>query len=143
MRLTVVCYQRTRAAFWSEIEREYCQRLARHAQVELLAVRTWDERTGLPARLLRSTRRIGLFADGQQWDSPGLARRLQALMNQGHSHLVFVIGGAAGMPARAAAQVHDRWSLSRLTFGHRLARLVLLEALYRSFDLLHGGPYHK
>jgi len=40
MRLTVVCYQRTRAEFWSEIEREYCQRLARHARVELLAVRT-------------------------------------------------------------------------------------------------------
>jgi 23S rRNA (pseudouridine1915-N3)-methyltransferase len=143
MRITVVSYQGSRASDLAQAEGEYVKRLSRHAEVELLPLRAWDERTGLPARLLRATWRIGLFVDGRQWDSEGMALRLQELMNQGHSQLVWVIGSAEGMPPQAALQVQERWSLTRLTLGHRLARLVLLEALYRSFDLLHGGPYHK
>jgi len=85
----------------------------------------------------------GLSAEGRRWDSEGLARRLQQMMNQGCSHLVLVIGGPDGLPARAAAQAQECWSLSPLTFSHQLARLLLLEVLYRSFDLLHGGRYHK
>ena len=68
---------------------------------------------------------------------------IQAMMNRGESNLVFVIGGPEGMPREAASKVQERWSLSTLTFSHTLARLVLLEALYRSFDILHGGRYHK
>jgi len=64
-------------------------------------------------------------------------------MNQGNSHLILVIGGAEGMPRRVEEQVEERWSLSRLTFSHQLTRLILLEVLYRSFDILHQGRYHK
>jgi 23S rRNA (pseudouridine1915-N3)-methyltransferase len=143
MRLTIVSFLNTRSADLAEAEAEYVRRLSRHAGVELLPVRSWNATSGLPARLLRGTWRIGLFVDGREHDSEGMARRLQQLMNQGHSHLVWVVGGAEGMPSPAALQVQERWSLSRLTLGHRLARLVLLEALYRSYDLLAGGPYHK
>ena len=143
MRITVVTFQKSRNADLERAEAEYIKRLQPHATVQIEPLRTWDDRTLLPARLLRSTWRIGLFVDGTSFDSAGMAARLQALMNQGQSHLVVVIGAADGMPPGVAAQLDERWSLSQLTFGHQLARLILLEALYRSFDILCGGRYHK
>ena len=143
MKISIVSFQKKRNSEIEVVEQEYLKRLSRHAETELLPVRHWDDSTGLPARLGKANRRIGLFVDGKMFSSEGLARRLQQLMNQGNSHLVLVIGAAEGMPQRAAEQVEERWSLSRLTFGHQLSRLILLEALYRSFDILHGGRYHK
>lgn len=143
MKLSIVTFQKNRNAEIEAAEREYVKRLSRHAQVELCPVKSWDDRTELPSRLAKASRRIGLFLDGKTFSSEELAGRLQKLMNQGNSHLVLVIGAAEGMPKKVAAQVEERWSLSRLTFSHQLVRLLLLEALYRSFDILNGGRYHK
>lgn len=143
MKITVVSFQKNRDRDLERAEQTYVKRLTRYASVELRPLARWDEGTKLPEQLLRSAWCIGLFVDGKSWTSEGMAARIQALLNQGQSHLVWVIGAAGGMPSAAAGQVQERWSLSSLTFGHHLARLVLLEALYRSFDLLHGGRYHK
>ena len=143
MKLTVVSYVKNRNRDLQAAEEEYLKRLKRYAKTEIREIRQWDEDTGLPAALLKGTRRVGLFVDGKTYGSEELAKTLQQRLNQGHSHLVLLIGGPEGMPAAAAAQTHERWSLSKLTFSHQLARLLLLEALYRSFDLLHGGRYHK
>ena len=102
-----------------------------------------DADAGIPEHLLKAQRIVGLFVEGEMLSLAGLAQRLQGWMNQGCSHLLLVIGGSEGMPARAAAQVRERWSLSQLTFSHQLARLILLGAVYCAFDILHGGRYHK
>ena len=90
-------------------------------------MKTWDDATGLPERFLKAHRLIGLLVEGKTFSSQELAQWLQELMNQGKSHIVLVIGGAEGMPPRAAKQVQERWSLSRLTFSHQLTRLILRE----------------
>lgn len=143
MRITVVSFQRSRNPALEACEEEYLRRLSRHAEVTLQPLRRWNDQDGLPPGLASAGRRVGLGVEGKVFSSEGLAQRLQTLMNQGCSHLVLVIGAAEGMPAGVDRQLDERWSLSRLTFSHQLTRLVLLEALYRSFDLLHGGPYHK
>jgi 23S rRNA (pseudouridine1915-N3)-methyltransferase len=143
MKITIVCFQKRRHPELEAAGLEYLKRLSRHAEVAICPVKNWDDSTGLPDHCLGAGRRIGLYPAGETFTSEELARRLQRLMNQGHSHLVLVVGGAEGIPARTAAQVQERWSLSRLTFSHQLARLLLLEALYRSFDIIHGGQYHK
>jgi 23S rRNA (pseudouridine1915-N3)-methyltransferase len=143
MRITVVSFQRNRNPALEACEEEYLQRLSRHAEVTLHPLRRWNDHDGLPSGLASAGRRVGLCVEGKVFSSEGLAQRLQTLMNQGCSHLVPVIGAAEGMPTAVDRQLDERWSLSRLTFSHQLTRLVLLEALYRSFDLLHGGPYHK
>ena len=143
MRITIVSFQKSRTSPIAGVEQDYLTRISRYVRVDQLRLRRWDESTELPRDLVRSAWRIGLFVDGRERDSRAMAGRLQELMSQGRSHLVLVLGAAEGMPKATAAQMQERGSLSQLTFGHQLARLVLLEALYRCFDLLHGGPYHK
>ena len=131
MQISVVSYEKHRNSALEAAEQEYIKRLSRQAQ------------GGLPDRLLKGTYVVGLYVEGEPFTSEQLAQRLQRLMNQGHSHLVLVIGEAEGMPTGVASQLQEQWSLSPLTFSHQLARLLLLEALYRSFDILRGGRYHK
>ena len=142
MKISVLSFQQHRNAGLESAEGEYVKRLSRHARVELRSARLRHGDGAIPDDLLKE-RIVGLFSEGEVFESEEMAQRLQDWMNRGCSHLVLVIGGAEGMPATAAGQVGERWSLSRLTFSHQLVRLILLEALYRSFDLLHGGRYHK
>ncbi len=143
MKITVVSFQRHRRSELHQAEQEYIKRLERYADVRLVSVPRWDEAITLPANLLNSTWRIGMYVEGKAWTSVGMARRIQQLLNLGQSHLIWVIGAAEGMPGKVGEQLDERWSLSSLTFGHQLTRLILLEALYRSFDILHGRRYHK
>ena len=140
MQISIVSYEKHRNSALEAAEQEYIKRLSRQARVALYPGKA---RGGLPDRLLKGTYVVGLYVEGESFTSEQLAQRLQRLMNQGRSHLVLVIGGAEGMPAGVESQIRERWSLSPLTFSHQLARLLLLEALYRSFDILSGGRYHK
>ena len=140
MQISVVSYEKHRNSALEAAEQEYIKRLSRQARIALCPSKA---RGGLPDRLLKGTYVVGLYVEGEPFTSDQLAQRLQRLMNQGQSHLVLVIGGAEGMPAGVVSQLQEQWSLSSLTFSHQLARLLLLEALYRSFDILRGGRYHK
>lgn len=142
MQISVVSYEKHRNFALAAAEQEYIKRLSRQAQVALCPQKG-KAPSGLPGRLVQGTYIVGLYVEGKLFTSEQLARRLQRLMNQGHSHLVLVIGGAKGMPTGVEPQIQEQWSLSPLTFSHQLARLLSLEALYRSFDILSGGRYHK
>ena len=143
MKISVVCFQKNRHAELEAAEGEYLKRLAARARVEVHSIARWKDGDGVPERLCKGAHVVGLYIGGKQYTSEKLAQHLQDLMNQGRSHLVLVIGAAEGMPAGVERQVQERWSLSPLTFSHQLARLLVLEALYRSFDILGGGRYHK
>ncbi len=141
MQISIVSYEKRRNSALASAEQEYIKRLSRQARVALCPGRA--PRGGLPDRLLQGTYVVGLYVEGESFTSEQLAQRIQRLMNQGHSHLVLVLGEAEGMPTGVEPQIQEQWSLSPLTFSHQLARLLSLEALYRSFDILSGGRYHK
>ena len=143
MKISIVSFQKRMNAGYEAAEAEYIKRLSRFTQIEIREIKNWNQSTELPLDLCKSTFRIGLRMEGNQYESKELANHLQMLMNAGNSHLVLVIGGPEGMPAGVESQLQERWSLSTLTFAHQLTRVVLLEVLYRSFDLLNGGRYHK
>jgi 23S rRNA (pseudouridine1915-N3)-methyltransferase len=100
------------------------------------------ESTALIAASAGSTR-IALDAGGTlHTSSVELARELEALLVRGKP-VSFLVGGASGHHATLLRSVDKTWSLSRLTFAHRLAVLVLAEQLYRAAEIARGGPYHK
>jgi 23S rRNA (pseudouridine1915-N3)-methyltransferase len=149
---------KTRAAFIAAGSREYLKRLRPYARVELVTLPA----VKIPPRLskadsqaikaaeaqtiLRSLRPgeylIALTEGGQQFTSLELAAYLQQLADQGHSRLAFAIGGPLGLAADILHRAQKQLSLSSLTFTHELARLILLEQLYRSFKINAGEPYH-
>ena len=86
---------------------------------------------------------IALTIPGKQWDSPGLSRHVDDLMNRGNSNLVFLIGGSLGLSDKVIARADEEMSMSKMTFPHQLARVMLLEQLYRAMKIRSGERYHK
>ena len=134
MRITVLAVGRLRPPFADDVS-HYQKLLARHARLELMEVRE-DER--VPRRLPERAFVSLLAREGQVLDSVAFARFLEDRRQSGRD-LCFVIGGPLGLDLDG---VDHRFSLGALTLPHQLARVVLLEQLYRGHKILAGEPYH-
>lgn len=134
---------------------DYLKRLGRYVRVEASTVR--EERAGkgireadvrkregdrLLGKIPAEARVVALDREGQQVTSEALARRLDRMAMEGRE-VVFVVGGAFGLDAGIRDRAEWAWSLSDLTLPHELARVTLLEQLYRAHTILRGEPYHK
>jgi 23S rRNA (pseudouridine1915-N3)-methyltransferase len=86
---------------------------------------------------------ILLYINGESFSSEGFAQMVNQLSISGHSSLVFIIGGSNGVSDSIANRMDMKISFSKLTFPHQLIRLILLEQIYRSFNILNNGKYHK
>ncbi|HGK6671847.1 TPA: 23S rRNA (pseudouridine(1915)-N(3))-methyltransferase RlmH [Legionella feeleii] len=96
----------------------------------------------ISAAIPSNARIIALEINGNSFTSEKLALKLEQLQ-QITSHLCFLIGGPEGLIPSVIARSNERWSLSQLTLPHPLVRIVLLEALYRAWSIIHNHPYHK
>jgi 23S rRNA (pseudouridine1915-N3)-methyltransferase len=132
--MIVVAVGRLRPPFADDVA-HYKKLLARHVRLELIEVRE-DEQVirRLPERAFVSL----LHRDGERMDSIGFSRFLEQRRQSGRD-LCFVIGGPYGLEIQ---QVEHRLSLGAITLPHQLARVVLLEQLYRGHKILAGEPYH-
>ena len=131
---------------------EYLRRLRRYAQVGEIELR--EPRSGTPdegrkrsAAALRERVPLGatlvaLARSGSAWSSPELARRLGGWQERGRP-LALALGGSHGLAEDFLTAATERWSLGAGTLPHELARVVVLEQLYRAFTILRGEPYHK
>jgi len=97
----------------------------------------------LRSRLPGDAYSVALDRAGEACDSPGLACRLNNLAEQGVKRVVFLVGGHLGLDPALVSNCDWTLSLSPMTFPHELARLVLLEQIYRANTILRGEPYHK
>ncbi len=130
----VLAVGRLRPPFADDVE-HYAKLLKRHARLELVEVRE-DEAV---ERRLPDRAYVSLLAvDGRQVDSDGLSRFLEERRQSGRD-LCFVVGGAYGLELERA---EHRLSLGPMTLPHQLARVVLLEQLFRAHKILAGEPYH-
>ncbi len=135
-----------------ELAAEYVSRISRHMPCSDLRLRPaagrQDPRRALAAEAgaIRSHLRpddtvVALAEEGPERTSRELASWLSRRRRRGRT--VFLIGSDLGLEPELKASAHERLALSRLTLPHQLARLVLLEQLYRACDLLAGGQYHR
>lgn len=137
VRITVLSVGRLRPPYTDDIQ-HYEKLLSRYAKVELVEVRE-DEQ--LPRRIPERAFVSLLAVGGEEFDSVGFSRFLET-RRMSATDLCFVIGGAFGSGLQDDARVDHRFSLGRMTLPHQLARVVLLEQLYRGHKILAGEPYH-
>lgn len=154
-RATIVAVGKLRG--WSkEGCEDYLQRLRRHFPVEVVEVpeedmnrRTREEVLSSEAERLLKRIPNGAHVvlldreSGKQYPSEDLARkRLASLALEGRGHVAFVLGGALGVSRAVSDRADEKWSFGSLTLPHALARVVLLEQLYRAVKIDRGEKYH-
>jgi 23S rRNA (pseudouridine1915-N3)-methyltransferase len=133
MRISVIAVGRLRPPFQDDVE-HYRKLLGGHVKVDLIEVRQ-DERVA--PRIPERSFRVLLASDGRSFDSVAFSDWLEERRQAGLD-LCFVIGGPRGLELEADM----RLSLGQLTLPHQLARVVLLEQLYRGHKILAHEPYH-
>src|SRR6185369_10439955 len=121
----------------------YLARVRRHFPVDEIEVEDGpiSHITNALAKHAKGASIVALEAAGRELDSPSFAREMEAFGRLGKGDVAFVIGGKAGLPKEITGAAKAVWSLSRLTFPHRLARLVLSEQLYRATAITRNEPY--
>jgi len=130
----VIAIGRLRPPFQDDVE-HYRKLLAGHARVELIEVRE-DER--VPPRIPERSHLVLLASDGREFDSIEFSNWLEQRRQDGRD-ICFVIGGPRGLDME---KCDTRLSLGRITLPHQLARVVLLEQIYRAHKILAREPYH-
>ncbi len=139
-RLRLIAVGKVRKRWVSEGVALYLKRLPGLQVLEIKDSNPAAEAQAVLAALRPDERLVGLTEEGERLGSVDLARRLEGF---GSERLAFVIGGADGLDP--GLKVRSCWllSLSALTFPHELARLLLVEQLYRARSILQEGPYHR
>ncbi|MDO4290178.1 MAG: 23S rRNA (pseudouridine(1915)-N(3))-methyltransferase RlmH [Eggerthellaceae bacterium] len=156
MKITIVAVGKLKERFWVDACSEYLKRLSGYAKVTVREVTDVDPaRAGgvEAARAKEAAAILGVVApqshvvlmaiEGKQRSSEQLAARMDALALNGVSDVTFVIGGSDGVDASVYARADETLSFGPITLPHNLARVVLLEQVYRAFKISRGEPYHK
>lgn len=95
------------------------------------------------AKLPRRAYLVALVIEGKMLDSPALSRAMEEAASAGYSEIWFVIGSSHGLSAEIKARANLSLSMSRMTFPHQLARVMLCEQIYRAAQIARGSAYHK
>ena len=159
MSMTVLCVGRMKEKPYRQMADEYRKRLSRYGKFEEIEVPDLAEPAHSSEALEAAVRKkegeqllarirpgdyvVALTIEGTMRDSEELSRRLTQLTLQGHSSIVFVIGGSLGLSEEVVRRADEQLSMSRMTFPHQLARVMLYEQIYRAMKISSGERYHK
>ena len=141
VKLKVAWVGKTKEPAIQSLTNEYLKRLGRYIPVEGVSIKNESALKGLGGRGVRPFL-VLLDSRGKQLSSEELAKFLGDCQNQNSLPVVFAVGPANGFSEEARQSASLLLSLGKMTLAHELARVVLLEQLYRAFTILKGHPYH-
>jgi 23S rRNA (pseudouridine1915-N3)-methyltransferase len=154
MRLRLIWVGKTRDAHLRALAAEYLKRLSRFVRCEVTELRESgaedpracldEEGKRITGALASDALTILLDVSGTtQWSSEELAAQVETWEGRSVKEVAFVLGGHLGVSEEVRRRAQVRWSLSRLTLTHEMARVVLTEQLYRAYTIARGLPYQK
>lgn len=159
MSLLILCVGKLREAYWRDACDEYRKRLTRFTSIDIFECPSQPEPKNASAASIQKILEveaeallsqikphdhvIALCVDGRAVSSMALADKLQKLEDSGIGRIVFVIGSSHGLSPSVVRRANETLSFSPMTFPHQIARVLLLEQLYRAKKISAGETYHK
>jgi len=154
LKIKIICVGKLKENFWRDAEAEYLKRMRPFAKIEIIELseipfQPKDDPEKIKNKEGESILRhikdgefvIALDERGEQKSSEELARFLEEESQQGQT-IALIIGGPLGLSGEVFARAHLQLSLSKLTFTHQMVRVILLEQIYRTGNILMGKIYH-
>lgn len=156
MNIKIIALGKIKEKFLKEGIDEFLKRLTPYASVEVLElspIEIKDE--NLTAKVLEQEGEkilshikpqsfvITMEINGKMFSSEEFAKKIEDLTNDGTSEIVFVIGSSCGISPIVSNRANLKMSMSKMTFLHQFARLILIEQIYRAFKIIKGETYHK
>lgn len=147
MNIHVIAVGNLKEPYLKEAQKEYSKRLSRFCGLNVIEVgediSISKEADNIKRALPKNTHIIALAIEGRKYNSIEFSNHIKKLMVDGKSSLTLIIGGSTGLDESILCEADSLFSMSDLTFPHQLARVILLEQVYRAFKILHGETYHK
>lgn len=156
MKVFIVAVGKLKERFWKDACAEYAKRLSGYLDLRIVEVPDRGARgrgdvsdalereaADILGAIPASSHVVLLDIDGRQLSSMQLAEHLDDLKLSGHGAFSFIIGGSYGVSEKVRSRADERLSFGKMTLPHNLARVVLLEQLYRCARISRGEPYHK
>lgn len=157
--VTMICMGSLKEEFWRKACQEYIKRLGTTCKINIIEMNEERlpsnpsealihsaldaEAEKIMSKMPQNAYLIALCVEGIQMDSESFAKKLSQVMLSGCSNIVLVIGSSFGLSEKIKTRANMKLSMSKMTFPHMLARVMLLEQLYRGMNILNGGKYHK
>ncbi len=157
--IRVICVGKLKERFWAEAIAEYEKRLGAFCRLEIVELpeeRLSDrpsaaeienalqlEADRIEKKLLKDGSLVCLCVEGRQMNSEDFSALLTSAESSGRPRISFIIGGSFGLSERLKQKADVRLSMSKMTFPHHLARVMLIEQIYRGFQIKEGTKYHK
>jgi len=156
MKIKIIALGKIKEKFLKEGIDEFLKRLTPYANIEIVElnpIEIKDENLTLKileqegekilAQIKPNSYVITLEIEGTDFSSEEFAQKLENIGNQGYNETVFVIGSSCGIAKSVSQRANFKLSLSKMTFLHQFARLLLIEQIYRAFKIQKGETYHK
>jgi len=159
MNVRVICVGKMKEKFYIDAAAEYVKRLNRHCKLEIIELSEQKlgdnpspaqieqalakEAEAVRAKIPAGSSIVAMCIEGKTRSSEELAAMVSSWANRGEKCLVFLIGSSNGLHPSLKAEAWEKLSMSPMTFPHHLARVMLLEQIYRAFQINEGSKYHK
>ena len=159
MNINIICIGKLKEKYWQDAVKEYSKRLGAYCRLNIVELKESllaanpspaDEEAvknaegeQILSKISKGDYVITLEIKGKGLSSEQLADKIETLGIDGHSSIVFVIGGSLGLSKAVSERADFKLSFSAMTFPHQMMRVILLEQIYRSFKIIRHETYHK
>ena len=157
--VNIICIGKLKEAYLRDAQSEYSKRLTPFCKLNIIELDEYalpqnpsdaqinqgleKEGKDILSHIAKDAYVYAMCIEGKQRSSTVLSAEIDRLQVDGNSNLTFIIGGSFGLSDEVKSRANARLSMSEMTFPHQLARVMLLEQIYRSFQISSGTKYHK